>query len=106
MQVVEHCAASGYPVLLAADDFQAPFNRTACRDPPPAPRTRGWERKFAKSVVVGALNTSGLVYGAMTGLSDGLELDSMGSKLAALWPYEKRSTFLTEYAQGMRKEPK
>ncbi|KAF9447154.1 hypothetical protein P691DRAFT_672072, partial [Macrolepiota fuliginosa MF-IS2] len=36
-------------------------------------------------------------------LSGMSELDPVGSKLAAPWPYEKRLTFSIEYAQGMRK---
>ncbi|KAF9442411.1 hypothetical protein P691DRAFT_810684 [Macrolepiota fuliginosa MF-IS2] len=105
-----------HPVLLAVDDFQALFNRTAYRDPhfkPIAPyhmqvprlllEFAAGKRKFAKGAVVGALNASDPVYGITTELSEALELDPAGGKLGAPWPYEKRSTFLTEYAQGMRK---
>lgn len=103
-----------HPVLLAIDDFQALFARTAYRDPHfkpiasyhlQAPRLllsyAAGKRAFAKGAVVGALDASDPAYPISLELNEALDLPML--KLVAPRPYEKRSNTLETYAQGLVK---
>ncbi len=103
-----------HPVLLAIDDFQALFARSAYRDPQfkpiasyhlQAPRLllsyASGRRAFAKGAILGAFDASDPAYPISLELNETLDLPMV--KPVAPWPYENRSRYLEEYAQGLKK---
>ncbi|KAF9464923.1 mitochondrial ribosomal death-associated protein 3-domain-containing protein [Collybia nuda] len=103
-----------HPVLLAVDDFQALYCKTAYRDPHfsairpyhlAIPRLildfASGKRSFAKGAVLGAITKSDTNYTVPLELQDalGLPYEQFTS------PYDKRSKTLIEYTKGLRSMP-
>ncbi|RDB15895.1 37S ribosomal protein S23, mitochondrial [Hypsizygus marmoreus] len=100
-----------HPVLLAVDDFQALYCRTAYRDPHFIPirsyhlaiprmimEFASGKRSFAKGAFLGALTTSDTNYKTPLELRDALGLPEEH----AASPYHKRSQALAEYTHGLQ----
>jgi small subunit ribosomal protein S29 len=105
-----------HPVLLAVDEVQAIFGKTAYRDPHFAPiQTQhlsmprllleylGGKKTFNRGAVLGAINSSDPVYKTSLELSEALNLPTSSNVNAG--PYAKRSAALQEYAKGIRSLP-
>ncbi|KAL0953378.1 hypothetical protein HGRIS_004618 [Hohenbuehelia grisea] len=100
-----------YPVLLAVDDFQALYCKTAYRDPHFAsirpyhlsiPRLitefACGSRSFARGAVLGAINASDPSYAIPLELREALSLPHTRPPS----PYDTRSRTLIEYTDGLR----
>lgn len=101
-----------HPVLLAVDEFQALFRRSAYRDPQFAPIRpyhlsiprlildfASGRRAFAKGAFLGALSASSTTYPISLELRDALDLPSPGAPPS---PYDKaRSRVFKEYTKGL-----
>ncbi|PPQ89420.1 hypothetical protein CVT25_002186 [Psilocybe cyanescens] len=103
-----------YPVLLAVDDFQALYGKTAYRDPHfqhiqpyhlSLPRMimeyASGKRNFARGAVLGALSLAHTNYPLPLELRDALELQDLDAHPAS--PYLKRSKDLLAYTEGLKK---
>ncbi|KAH9479917.1 37S ribosomal protein S23, mitochondrial [Psilocybe cubensis] len=103
-----------YPVLLAVDDFQALYGKTAYRDPHfdairsyhlSIPRMimeyASGRRNFARGAVFGALSLSQSNYPLPLELRDALQLQELDAYPVS--PYLKRSKDMLAYTEGLRK---
>ncbi|KAJ3506132.1 hypothetical protein NLJ89_g7035 [Agrocybe chaxingu] len=107
-------AQKDFPVLLAVDEFQALYGKTAYRDPHfshihsyhlSMPRLimeyACGKRQFNSGVVLGAISASQSTNPLPLELRDALDLSSLDKRPVSV--YDKRDRVLSGYAEGMQK---
>ncbi|KAF9480354.1 hypothetical protein BDN70DRAFT_618401 [Pholiota conissans] len=105
-----------YPVLLAIDDMQTLYGKTAYRDPQFLPiqsyhlslprmllEYASGKRSFHKGAVLGAISASRTSHPIPLELRDALDLHTEEYPIAS--PYDKRNKSLVEYADGLKAMP-
>ncbi|KAF8194975.1 mitochondrial ribosomal death-associated protein 3-domain-containing protein [Pholiota molesta] len=106
-------AQKQYPVLLAIDDMQTLYCRTAYRDPHFVPiqsyhlsvprmllEFASGKRSFQKGAVLGAISASRTSHPTPVELRDALDLHNEDYPISS--PYDKRNKTLLQYAEGLR----